>query len=289
MTMRIFLAIAVLTLFWGPVALAKPAEDADREAARIAAKRAAAAYNLGHYEEAAPLYEEAYRLVQDPVFLYNLGQCYRQSDKLDKALTAYRSYLRTAPEDAVNREQVQAWVSELEWTSDLQSKMAAQKASQKKEKIAVPAEAVPVQTADTRAADPVVRSDLPQTPPEQAVSPSDSPRSDLVAQLPQSSQPSSPSSFRRWAPWAGVGVTVAFAVSAIFEGLSARSGFHDLQKGCGKNRECTDSQVDSVRTKATITNVLWGLAGASAAATGVAFYISYTGSKAPAASLAWRF
>jgi tetratricopeptide (TPR) repeat protein len=84
------------------------------EAARAETSRGAAAYNLGHYDEAAQHYEEAYRLIQDPTLLFNIGQSYRLAGKTDKAIVAYRSYLRTAPDDAPARAQVERRVKELE-------------------------------------------------------------------------------------------------------------------------------------------------------------------------------
>jgi hypothetical protein len=271
------LAIAMLAV---PVAWAGPTEDSDREAAKVATKQAMAAFNLGHYDEAASLYEEAYRLVPDPILLYDLGQSYRQANQLDKALIAYRSYLRTAPEDAPNRERVEAWVRELDWTSDIQAKAAAQKAAQKKE----PEPSAPVVPAPA-----VPKPPEPQISDQQVPPPSPPARPDLVSQAPKAEEPHPSASWKKWAPWVGVGITVALGVAAIVEGLSARSSFSDLQGSCGKTKTCTNSQVDGVRSKTTVTNVLLGLTAASAAATGVAFYLSYSGGKEASASLAWRY
>ena len=267
-----FSTILVMVLLAARMAWAGPSEDNEREAARIATKQATAAYNLGHYDEAASLYEDAYKLVPDPILLYDLGQSYRQANKLDKALTAYRSYLRTAPDDAPIRAKVQQWVDDLEWTSDLQAK-TAQMAAQKKE----------------GAAQVVPKPAQPQISDQQVPSPSISTRSDLVSQAPKAEEPRSSASWKRWAPWAGVGVTTVLGIATIIEGLSANSSFSDLQGTCGKTRTCTHSQVDGVRSKATVTNVLLGLTVASAVAAGVAFYFYYSGGKETGASLAWRY
>jgi hypothetical protein len=274
-TLSMILVMAMLAI---PMAWAGPSEDRDREAARATTKQAAAAFNLGHYDEAASLYEEAYKLVPDPILLYNLGQSYRQANQLDKALIAYRSYLRTAPDDAPNRAKVQQWVAELEWTSDIQAKTAAQKAAPNKEP---PAPAVPA---------PVVpQPPEPQISREQISPPSTPARSDLVSQAPKVEEPPSSASRKKWAPWVGIGITAALGVATIIEGLSANSSFSDLQGSCGKTKTCTDSQVDGVRSKATVTNVLLGLTAASAAATGVVFYFSYSGGSETGVSLAWRY
>jgi hypothetical protein len=109
-----------------------------------------------------------------------------------------------------------------------------------------------------------------------------------VAQVP-SQEPPSPASWKKWAPWAGVGVTAALGIATIAEWLSAKSTFSDLQGSCGKTKSCTDSQVSGDKSKVTTTNVLLGLTAASAAATGVFFYINYSGGKEAGASLAWRY
>ena len=107
---RIQVGLALLVLLGGLPALAGPKEEAAR--AEVAA--GTAAYNLGYYDDAARHYEEAYRQVPDPALLFNIGQAYRLAGKPDRAITAYRSYLRTAPADAANRGQVEKRIPELE-------------------------------------------------------------------------------------------------------------------------------------------------------------------------------
>jgi hypothetical protein len=97
------------------LALAKaPAIDDPKEVARDFAKRAAVAFNIGHYEEAAGLYEQAYRLVQDPTLLFDIGQAYRLGEQAERALAAYKGFLRTAPAGHPNRANVEVRVAELE-------------------------------------------------------------------------------------------------------------------------------------------------------------------------------
>jgi tetratricopeptide (TPR) repeat protein len=85
-----------------------------KEAAKDFAKRAQVAYNLGHYDEAASLYEASYRLVQDFTLLFNIGQSYRLAGEPERALAAYKGFLRTAPADHQNRALVEARVAEME-------------------------------------------------------------------------------------------------------------------------------------------------------------------------------
>jgi hypothetical protein len=91
---------------------------------------------------------------------------------------------------------------------------------------------------------------------------------------------------QKWYVWASAGGLLAFTTAATVVSLSANSRFNGLQSTCGVDRTCTDSQVDTVRSRATAANVLWGLAGASAIATGVSVYLS---NRENVAFVAWRF
>ena len=114
--MNLFASVMVLAagLAAAPVAWAGLGEGGDREAAREDVRSATAAFNLGHYAEAAALYERAYKLVPDPILLYDLGQSCRLAGQLEEALIAYRSYLRTAPDEAPNRQRVREMIGMLE-------------------------------------------------------------------------------------------------------------------------------------------------------------------------------
>jgi hypothetical protein len=85
-----------------------------KERARQMVKQARVAYDLGNYDEAASRYEAAYRVVQDPALLFNIGQAYRLAGRTDKALAAYKGFLRTAPPGDPNRPVVATRVGELE-------------------------------------------------------------------------------------------------------------------------------------------------------------------------------
>jgi tetratricopeptide (TPR) repeat protein len=156
------------------------------DAARQAAKKGAAAYNLGSYEEAAGYYEESYRLVQDPVLLFNIGQSWRLAGRPDKALTAYKSYLRTAPPNASQRDQASRRVVDLE-------RLLAERKS--------PPPA-PVLTL----------------PPPREARPSP-----IVVSAPAAAAEPSPPVYRRWWFWTGL-VAVAAGAAAVGVALSREGG-----------------------------------------------------------------
>ncbi|HVX93768.1 MAG TPA: tetratricopeptide repeat protein [Polyangia bacterium] len=77
-------------------------------------KQGSVEYALGRFSAAAKHYEEAYRRLQDPALLFNLGQARRLAGQREGALAAYRSYLRTAEPNAPDRDLAQKRIVELE-------------------------------------------------------------------------------------------------------------------------------------------------------------------------------
>ncbi len=308
--MRLVIVIAfVQVMSWVPTAHAAGKQDGvsaetDKNAARAEWRDGNVAYNLGHFDDAANHYEAAYKLVQDPAFLFNIAQSYRMGGKLDQALDLYRAFLRTTSVDTPNRDTAEKFVQEIK-----------RKLEEKKEAAPIaPPEAVPAKEpspaplpmptpaavatpAEAPAAGPSSAKPLPVAPiaapiPSPAspppASPATSARTDLVSPAP-TQEPPSPATWKKWAAWAGVGVTAGLGIATIAEWISAKSTFSNLQGSCGKTKSCTDSQLEGDKSKVTTTNVLLGLTAASAVATGVLFYISYSGGKEAGASLAWRY
>jgi tetratricopeptide (TPR) repeat protein len=65
-----------------------------------------AAYALGHFQEAAELYEKAFTLKHDPALLYNAAQAHRQAGNKKRALLLYENYARIYGNKAGNRDEV---------------------------------------------------------------------------------------------------------------------------------------------------------------------------------------
>jgi len=106
-------SLGVLALV-ATVMFAEPVGAEAKAQAREHYRRATVAYNLGKYDEAAAQYEASYRLVQDSALLYNIGQAYRLAGRQEKALAAYKGFLRTAAPDDRQRPAVESRVTELE-------------------------------------------------------------------------------------------------------------------------------------------------------------------------------
>ncbi len=77
------------------------------------ADRGARAFNLGRFEEAIGEYRKAYELREDPEYLFNIAQGYRQLGRPEQALFFFKRYLATAVAPA-NRADVQELIAELE-------------------------------------------------------------------------------------------------------------------------------------------------------------------------------
>jgi tetratricopeptide (TPR) repeat protein len=94
-----------------------PAHGADDKDAKAAAKehyqRGTSFYDLGRYPEAIKEFEAAYQLKNDPAFLYNLAQSYRQAGDPEQALHFYRTYLRYVPKPP-NRAEIDERIAALE-------------------------------------------------------------------------------------------------------------------------------------------------------------------------------
>src|SRR5262249_26215114 len=70
-------------------------------------------YELKEYAEALKEFKDGYRVVRDPVFLFNIAQCHWKLGDIQVALGFYRDYLRRAP-GAANRAEVEKRIEELE-------------------------------------------------------------------------------------------------------------------------------------------------------------------------------
>ena len=82
--------------------------------------------------------------------------------------------------------------------------------------------------------------------------------------------------------WIALGSAGALALSALVVGLSAQSKFDELSspspEGCKPS--CSDSQVDSVKTRALVTDILWGTAIAAGITGGVLYLLEGRGTGA---------
>jgi hypothetical protein len=73
------------------------------------------AFAAGRYQEALGLYVDLYADKVHPTFLRNIGRCYQNLQQPDKAINAFRDYLRQAKHiTATERTEVEGYIAEME-------------------------------------------------------------------------------------------------------------------------------------------------------------------------------
>lgn len=107
--MRSAVSVALILILVSNALAAEPASEETKAHVR----KGTAAYNLGKYAESAKEYEAAYEQTLDANMLFNIAQAYRLAGERDKAITAYRSFIRSAPKSE-QRGLAEAKIRELE-------------------------------------------------------------------------------------------------------------------------------------------------------------------------------
>jgi tetratricopeptide (TPR) repeat protein len=206
-------------------------------------------YNLGNFSRAITGFENAYRASGGTaqVILYNIGQAKRQAGDVRGAVEAYKAYLREKP-DASNRAAVETRIRELE-----SAKPGATFESSLVSDIVDPFEyGVYAQPPKLAKPAPLSEVNLIATP------------------VPQPTVRST----RHAAPLIVAGATVVLVAAAVVSGLLADARYRELHASCGGTAiGCARGDIDGLKSRALVTNVLWRLAAGSAVTTGVLFYV----------------
>jgi len=239
----------------------------DVSAAKSHSQKGTRLYQVGDYRQALEEFKAAHLAKPDPAFLYNIAQCHRQLGEYEAAVTLYKRFLAASP-NAANRAEVERRVA------DLEADLAARRRT-----AAPPAGPAPLGAPDGKAglgaAAPATASLVPES--------SASARSESAEPVASAPAESSLRTLR----WVGAGLTLALVGGAIAMGLSASSRFDDLKNTCGATTSgCSSGQIDGVKSRALVTNILWGAAGVAALGTGIVFYLT---PRASAVQVAWSF
>jgi hypothetical protein len=181
-------------------------------------------YDLGEYREALEAFKEAYRNHEDPTFLFNLAQCYRQLGDKQAAIRAYRTYLIKVP-DSPKRDQIRDMIAKLD------KQLAEEQASRSSppqgtlSPSAPQAETKPpaeIKPAETKPAPPEPTAIVAPEPSQPPASPPTTAAS--VASAPETRAPPTPV-YKRWWLWTVVGVVVVGAAVGVGVGVAvSRSG-----------------------------------------------------------------
>ena len=252
----------------------------DVAAARMHYSKAIRLYEVGEYRDALAEFKAAHVAKPDSAFLYNIAQCHRQLGDLDQALVMYKRYLVATPK-AANRAEVEKRISDLE--AELASGNVTKSAGGTRDGAAATASAPRFVAGTSMPGAGAQAYDTGRPPGLEPATTTATTSTDASAGSPVSASGSSLRTMR----WVGVGVSLALVGAAIGTGLSASSKYDDLKTTCGNTAVgCDKGQIDSVKTRALATNVLWGLAGVAAVGTGIMFYLTPS---TAAAQVAWRF
>jgi len=234
--------------------VASLAQGDERGAARAHYEKGTTLFDLQRYAEAAKEYEAAYEAKPDPVFLFDIGQAWRLAGEPEKALGAYRSYLRRIVK-APNHDKVEALIGELEKTiqerKEKQEKEAAALAEKQK------AEAAAAAAAATPPPPPVVAAPPPA----------------IVAPAPIAPAPMQPHS--RALVIAGI-VTATLGVAALATGVAftllAQSDFNEINSP-SMNYVFNPSTESAMKLDQPIGGALLGIGAAAVVAGGTMAFV----------------
>jgi tetratricopeptide (TPR) repeat protein len=105
--------LALCLVLIASVASAAPKTGAPaQKQAQALFEQGLASYQSGKYQDAITQFKQAYELVDDPVYLFNIAQSYRKVADCTSADDYYRRYLGAAPK-ADNQQKVEQWLEEL--------------------------------------------------------------------------------------------------------------------------------------------------------------------------------
>jgi hypothetical protein len=123
--LRIVLAGSVLVWATAP-SLSVQAAAKSKDKREIKAREA---FAEGRYEDALDLFAKLYAEKLHPTYLRNIGRCYQNLKMPDKAINAFRDYLRQGKDVTVSeKNEIEGYIAELESLKKKQEEEAAAKA-----------------------------------------------------------------------------------------------------------------------------------------------------------------
>jgi hypothetical protein len=241
-----YLLASILLVGLGEASSGAAPTSQEATQAREHFKSAQVHYDLKEYSAALEEFKSSYRLVQDPVMLFNIAQCHYFLGQNEEALGFYRNFLRRSP-DAPNRATVERKIQDLERKVAAAGKTAPAPAPAAAA-VPRPAPVTPSLTpppapppgaigsgtaVSPSVLAPVAATSLPTAPPNLDQSAMGQPPV-VDLSTPSSSPAVVPTApvWKRWWFWTGVGAIVAVGVVA---GVAIA--------GRGEVGDCRDNQV----------------------------------------------
>ncbi len=254
-------AFVILMGLWGLVApvSAQIPVAAPPATARTHFDSGTIAFNEARWSDCAADYERSFALSFAPGLLYNIGLCYHKlsvtlpdseaRDTIERAIAAYRRYLRESPNNPRGQGRATDTDRVLSTILDLQTRLSRL------------SPAMATASTETDATGPAVPQ-VEATAPDTGVSLRDVPRGRYPITI------------------AGGALTLVSVAIAIGLGVHAQSLYADLQATCGQTKTCTDAQVAEVKSYALGANLMWAVSGLALAGTTVGFILEFAATDA---------
>jgi tetratricopeptide (TPR) repeat protein len=174
------------------------------------------AFAAGKYQEALDLFTDLYAAKPHPTYLRNVGRCYQNLKQPEKAINAFRDYLRQAKDlKTAERNEVNGFIAEME-------------ALQKQQKVEAAALAAPPPSAPPPV--PLVPAVPPVAPEEHGQA-----NAALLTSPPAVEPEASTPIYKKAWFWSVVGVVVA---GAVVGGLYAGGVFSESKMSCKAANDC---------------------------------------------------
>jgi tetratricopeptide (TPR) repeat protein len=267
--LRLPLVVLSAVLLCAGTARAQEKPD-NKAAAKEHYNRGTSFYDLGKYAEAIKEFEAAYQLKNDPAFLYNLAQSYRQAGNHERAVHFYKTYLRYVP-NAKNRADIE---DKIKTEEQLIAKGGGGTTPPPVTTTPPPGTTTtpPGTTTPPPGSDqPVVTMPPPGTPPPGAPPPSAMPNP-YAAPPPVAPATDSGRKFRI-AGIASAGTGAALMVVGIIQWRRAVSASNDIEAAARAMDEFDPAVEDRGKSAETLQWVFYGLGTAAlAAGAGLWFY-----------------
>ena len=262
------LPLVVLSAVLLCAATARAQEKPDNKAAaKEHYNRGTSFYDLGKYEEAIKEFEAAYQLKNDPAFLYNLAQSYRQAGNHERAVHFYKTYLRYVP-NAKNRADIE---DKIKTEEQLVAKGGGGTAPPPITTTPPPTTTTPPPGTTT----PPPGGDQPivNVPPPGTTTPPPSTMPNPYAPPTPAAPPSDPGRKFRIAGMATAGAGAVMMVLGIYEYTRAKSASDDIEAAAMNNRAFDPAVEDRGKSAETMQWVFYGLGAlAVGAGAGLFFY-----------------
>jgi hypothetical protein len=238
-----------------------PAHAEDVNAAREHYRKGTTLFDLQKFGEAAHEYELAYEAKDDPALLFNIAQSYRLAGDSQRALGAYKAYLRRVPHPS-NSDEVYKRIAELQKLVD----------QQKRTQEAPPMGTLPVETKGATEPTTPAQPTTPPTTPAQPATPQVAPAPAPV--ITTTTSPAADARSGRIKQIAGIG-TAGLGVACLAVGVAmvvvAKNTSNDITNA-PPNTVFSPSKESAVKTDSAV-GVTMLVVGGVAAATGATLFV----------------